>query len=123
MEDAMSYIDGFVVPVSEGNKEAYRAMAATAAPIFKEYGAMRIVECWGDDVPDGKVTDFKGSVKAEAGETVVLSWIVWPSRAVRDEANKKIMADPRMAEFDMPFDGKRMIFGGFEVLLDTGSDE
>jgi uncharacterized protein YbaA (DUF1428 family) len=122
MEDAMSYIDGFVIPVPEGNKEAYRAMAAKAAPIFKEYGATRIVECWGDDVPDGKVTDFKDAVKAEAGETVVLSWVVWPSRAVRDEANPKIMADPRMAGFDMPFDGKRLIYGGFEVLLDTKGD-
>ena len=116
----MSYIDGFVIPVPAGKKEAFRKMATEAAPVFKEYGATRVVECWGDDVPDGKVTDFKGAVKAEAGENVVF-WIVWPSKTVRDEANKKIMNDPRMKMGDdMPFDGKRMIFGGFEILLDTG---
>ena len=116
----MSYVDGFVIPVPAGNREAYRELAAKAAPIFKEFGALRIVECWGDDVPDGKVTDFKGAVKAEAGENVVFSWIVWPSKAVRDEANKKIMSDPRLFETEMPFDSKRMIFGGFQILLDTG---
>jgi uncharacterized protein YbaA (DUF1428 family) len=116
----MSYIDGFVVPVPAGNKQAYREMAARVAPLFREYGATRIVECWGDDVPDGKVTDFKRAVQAEAGETVVFSWIVWPSKAVRDEGGKKMMADPRMKMDGAPFDGKRMIFGGFSVLLDTG---
>jgi uncharacterized protein YbaA (DUF1428 family) len=116
----MSYVDGFVIPVPAGKKEAYRAMAAKAAPIFKEFGATRIVECWGDDIPDGKVTDFKGAVKAEAGENVVFSWIVWPSKAVRDEGNKKVMEDPRLKMDDeMPFDGKRLIYGGFEILLDS----
>lgn len=116
----MSYVDGFVIPVPAGKKEAYRAMAAKAAPIFKEFGATRIVECWGDDIPDGKVTDFKGAVKAEAGENVVFSWIIWPSKAVRDEGNKKVMEDPRLKmEDDMPFDGKRLIYGGFEILLDS----
>ena len=120
----MSYIAGFVIPGPAGKKQAYRDMAAKAAPIFMEHGATRMVECWGDDVPDGKVTDFKGAVKAEAGETVVFSWVVYPSKAARDEANKKIMADPRMKmDGDMPFDGKRMIYGGFEVLLDTGSGD
>ena len=114
----MSYIDGFVVPVPEGKKDAYRAMAAKAAPIFREYGATRMVECWGEDVPDGKVTDFRRAVKAEAGENVVFSWIVWPSKAVRDEANKKIMQDPRMKMDDMPFDGKRMIYGGFKAIVE-----
>ena len=117
----MSYVDGFVIPLPAGKKEAYRQMAAKAAPIFREHGATRIVECWGDDVPDGKVTDFKGAVKAEPGENVVFSWVVWPSKAARDEGNRKIMSDPRMKmTSDMPFDGKRLIFGGFEVLLETG---
>ena len=115
----MSYIDGFVIPVPAGKKEAYRELARKAAPIFREYGALRVVECWSDDVPDGKVTDFRKAVKAE-GEEVVFSWIEWPSKAVRDEGNKKMMADDRMnMGSDMPFDGKRMIYGGFSVLLYT----
>ena len=117
----MSYVDGFVIPVPEGNKEAYREMAAVAAPIFLEHGATRVVECWGDDLPAGKVTDFKGAVKAEPGENIVFSWIVWPSKAARDEGNRKVMADPRLQSYtDMPFSGERLIFGGFEILLDTG---
>jgi len=116
----MSYIDGFVIPVPAGNKQAYRDMAAKAAPIFKEHGATRIVECWGDDLPDGKVTDFRGAVKAEGGENVVFAWVVWPSRAARDAGNKKVMEDPRLKmDGQSPFDGKRMIWGGFEILLDT----
>ena len=116
----MTYIDGFVIPVPAGNKEAYRAMAAKAAPIFKEHGATRIVECWGDDLPDGKVTDFKGAVKAEGEENVVFAWVMWPSKAARDAGNKKVMEDPRLKmEGDMPFDGKRMIWGGFEILTDS----
>jgi uncharacterized protein YbaA (DUF1428 family) len=117
----MSYIDGFVIPVPAAKKEAYRKHATEAAAFFREYGATHIVECWGDDVPDGKVTDFKGAVKAEPGENIVFSWIVWPSKTVRDEATKKIMTDPRMKMgADMPFDGKRLIYGGFEVLLEAG---
>jgi len=109
-----------VIPVPTDKKEAYRKMAAEVAPVFKENGALRIVECWGDDVPDGKVTDFKGAVKARPDENVVLSWVVWPSKEVRDAANKRIMSDPRMQPRpDMPFDGKRLIFAGFEILLDT----
>lgn len=117
----MSYIDGFVIPVPKDKKEAYRAMAAKAAPIFAEHGATRVVECWGDDIPDGKTTDFKTAVKAEAGENVVFSWVVWPSKAMRDAASPKIMADPRMkpGPDGMPFDGKRLIYGGFELMLDT----
>ncbi|MBM7113886.1 DUF1428 domain-containing protein [Archangium primigenium] len=114
----MSYIDGFVVPVPAANKEAYRKVALMGQTLFKEFGAVRVVECWGDDVPDGKVTDFKGAVKAEAGEVVVFSWIEWPSKAVRDAGQKKMMEDPRMQELMMPFDGKRMIYGGFETLVD-----
>ena len=115
----MSYIDGFVVPVPGAKKEAYREMASRAAMIFKENGALRVVECWGDDVPDGKVTDFKGAVKAQPHEIVVFSWIEWPSKAVRDAGMKKVMEDSRMRPENMPFDGKRLIYGGFAVLLDT----
>ncbi|MFO3903086.1 DUF1428 family protein [Enterobacter hormaechei] len=116
----MKYVDGFVVAVPAENKEAYRELAAKAAPLFKEFGALRIVECWADDVPNGTLTDFRLAVKAEENEEVVFSWIEYPSRAVRDEANQKMMNDPRMKEFgeSMPFDGKRMIFGGFSPLLD-----
>ena len=116
----MSYFEGFVIPVASDKKEAYREMAVKATAIFKEFGATRVVECWGDDLPDGKVTGFKLAVKAEAGENVVLSWIVWPSKAVRNEGNAKVMNDPRMQQFrEMPFDGKRMFFGGFELMLDS----
>ncbi|MDO6406780.1 MAG: DUF1428 family protein [Pantoea sp.] len=116
----MPYVDGFVVPVPLDKKEAYLAMAAKAAPLFKEFGATRIVECWADDVPDGKLTDFRMAVKAEEEETVVFSWIEYPSKEVRDAANEKLMADPRMKEMGetMPFDGKRMIYGGFSPILD-----
>ncbi|HET7850302.1 MAG TPA: DUF1428 domain-containing protein [Pseudolabrys sp.] len=114
----MTYIDGFVVPVPAGRKEEYRRMAEKAAPIFKEYGALKLVECWGDDVPHGKLTDFYGAVKAEPGETIVFSWVVWPSKQARDEGSKKLMADQRMKPEDMPFDGKRMIYGGFELMLE-----
>ncbi|MEZ0172543.1 DUF1428 domain-containing protein [Microvirga sp. TS319] len=116
----MSYVDGFLIPVPSGNREAYREAAAKAAPVFKEYGAIRIVECWGDDLPDGTVTDFKGAVKAHESENVVFSWIVWPSKEARDEAYKTLMSDPRLAANDVPFDTKRLIFGGFQVILDTG---
>jgi uncharacterized protein YbaA (DUF1428 family) len=119
----MSYVDGFVIPVPAAKKSTYREMAARAAKVFQEYGALRVVECWGDDIPDGKVTDFKRAVNAEGGESVVFSWIVWPSKEVRDEANKKLEKDERMKMTpDMPFDGKRLIFGGFQVLLDSSGE-
>ena len=118
----MSYVDGFVVPVPTSNKQAYRDMAGKAAAVFKEYGATRIVECWGDDVPDGKVTDFKGAVKAKPGETVVFSWIVYRSKAHRDQVNKKVMKDPAMAKmitgWNSPFEMKRMNYRGFRTLVD-----
>ena len=119
----MSYIEGFVIPVPADRKDAYRDMCAKVAPIFMEHGATRLLEYWGDDLPDGKITDFRGAVKAEPGENIVFSWIVYPSKEVRDEANRKMMADPRMQpEGDMPFDGKRMIFGGFDLLFDSGAE-
>ncbi|MDX6018927.1 DUF1428 family protein [Scandinavium sp. V105_16] len=116
----MKYVDGFVVAVPADKKEAYLALAAKAAPLFKEFGATRVVECWTDDVPDGKLTDFRMAVKAEDNEEVVFSWIEYPSKEVRDAANAKMMADPRMKEMgeSMPFDGKRMIYGGFAPILD-----
>jgi len=117
----MGYVQGFLIPVPEANKGAYRDMAARTAPIFREYGATRIVECWGDNLPDGTTTDFRKAVKAEEGENVVFSWIVWPDKATADAAHEKIWADPRMAEPDgpIPFDGKRMIYGGFAPIFDT----
>jgi uncharacterized protein YbaA (DUF1428 family) len=119
----MVYIDGFVAAVPAANKDAYCKHVADAAPIFKEFGVTRMVENWGDDVPDGKVTDFKGAVKAEPDEVVVFSWMEYPSKAARDAANQKIMSDPRMKEMgaNMPFDGKRMIFAGFDAMIDEGA--
>jgi uncharacterized protein YbaA (DUF1428 family) len=116
----MSYIDGFVLAVPKANKEAYRRMAEMAWALFKEFGAIRHVECWGDDVPDGKLTDFRRSVQAKEDEVVVFSWVEYPSKEVRDAANKKMMSDPRMKEWGekMPFDGKRMIYGGFAPIFD-----
>lgn len=115
----MGYADGYLVPVPSGNREAYRAMAQKAAQIFKEFGAVRVVEAWGDDLPEGKVTDYHMAVKAEDSETTVFSWVEWPSKQVRDEAWKKMMEDERMKNNEMPFDGKRMIYGGFEPLVDA----
>ena len=115
----MTYIEGFVVAVPTANKEAYRKHAESAVPIFKEFGMTRMVEAWGDDVPDGKVTDFKGAVQAKPDETVVFSWMEYPDKATRDAASEKMMSDPRMAEMgEMPFDGQRMIFAGFEPFVD-----
>ena len=115
----MSYVDGFVIAVPTANKEAYRRHATAAAAVFKEHGALSVVECWGDDVPEGKVTSFPMAVKRNPDETVVFSWITWPSRQVRDAGMKAVMADPRLepATNPMPFDGKRMIYGGFEIIV------
>ncbi|MEM5515871.1 DUF1428 domain-containing protein [Henriciella sp. AS95] len=119
----MTYIQGFVVAVPEANKERYKKHASDAFPLFKEFGVTRMVESWEDDVRDGKVTDLRRAVKAEPGEKIVFSWFEFPSADVAESASKKMMEDPRMEQFggEMPFDGKRMIFGGFEVIADTGS--
>ena len=117
----MAYVDGFVLAVPTANRDAYVKVATEAAAVFKEYGALHFVECWGDDVPDGEVTSLPMAVKRKEDETVVFAWIVWPSREARDAGNKKVMADPRMegSMKDMPFDGKRMIFGGFETIVES----
>jgi uncharacterized protein YbaA (DUF1428 family) len=117
----MSYIDGYVVPVRIADRDAYLKLAQFTAAIFREHGATRVVECWASDMPDGKSTDFKRAVKLEDNEAVVFSWIEWPSKQARDEGMKKFMEDRRMIENDtpMPFDGKRMIMGGFETMLDS----
>lgn len=117
------YIDGFVIPVPEANEGAYRKQAEGGAPIFRDLGASRVVECWGNDVPRGKVTDFYGAVKAEQDEAIIFSWIEYPDKAARDRAGELMMDDPRFAALgDMPFDGKRMIFGGFAPVVElTGT--
>ena len=117
----MSYVDGFVAAVPTANRDAYRDHAAKAAVVFREHGALKIVECWGDDVPDGTLTSFPMAVQRKPDETVIFSWVVWSSRAARDEGWKRVMADPSMnpATNPMPFDGKRMIYGGFEMILDA----
>lgn len=118
----LPYVDGYLIPVPIANREAYLASARTAAQIFRENGAIAVVETWGDDVPTGKVTDFHRAVAIEAGEAVVFSWVTWPSKAVRDAGMAAMMADERMKAAEMPFDGKRMIFGGFQAILDTGHE-
>jgi uncharacterized protein YbaA (DUF1428 family) len=114
------YIDGWVVPVPTSKRDAYRDLAARNAKFFIEYGATRLVEAFGDDVPKGEVTDFYRAVKAEDGESVVFAFIEWPDKATRDAAWPKVMEDERMRpQGEMPFDGKRMFWGGFEKILDT----
>jgi uncharacterized protein YbaA (DUF1428 family) len=120
-----AYVDGFVLPVPHANKDAYFALAEKAAAKFAELGALRVVEAWGDDIPDGKLTDFRRAVQARDGENVVFSWIEWPNKAARDEAWPKLMADPDMQpdHKNMPFDGIRMFWGGFDILLDSAKPE
>jgi uncharacterized protein YbaA (DUF1428 family) len=116
-----NYVDGFLVPVPKDKVEAYRRLAEGAGKIWKEYGALEFIECIAEDVKPGEVTSFPQAVKLEPNETVVFSWIVYKSRADRDRINELVMKDPRITGQDMksmPFDGKRMIFGGFEVLVE-----
>ena len=116
----MAYIDGFVIPVLKSKKADYVKSAKIAAAVFKECGALGVTECWGDDVPPGKLTSFPLAVKCTDEEQVVFSWVTRPSRAARDAGNAKFMADPRVQPgvLEIPVDGKRMIFGGFEVMLE-----
>jgi uncharacterized protein YbaA (DUF1428 family) len=118
----MSYIDGFVVPVTTSRKQQYVEMAGKHATLLREYGATRVVEAWGDDVPVGKVTDFRRAVAAEDTETIVFSWCEWPSKEIRDAAQKRMHEDPRMKELEgegePPFSPKRIIFGGFVPVLE-----
>ena len=119
----MSYVQGFVIPILPGRRDDYIALAREASGIFLEHGALQVVETLDDDVPHGKATDFYRSVDAGDGEVIAFSWIVWPSKAARDEGMAKVMADERMAPGakEMPFDMRRMIFGGFETILDTNA--
>lgn len=118
----MSYVDGFVLAVPTNRKEAYRKFAEEMAVLFRKHGAVSVVECWGDDVPDGQLTSFPMAVKCAADETVVFSWISWPDKEARDRGTQRTMAEAEakgMTLDDLPFDGKRMIFGGFERLVDA----
>lgn len=116
----MSYVDGFVAAVPTINKEKYIEHAKVTAVVFKEHGALQIVENWEDDVPEGEITSFPMSVKRETKESVVFSWVTWPSKELRDAGWKALMEDPRMHPDNnpMPFDGKRLIYGGFQTILD-----
>ncbi|MCA0394443.1 MAG: DUF1428 domain-containing protein [Proteobacteria bacterium] len=119
----MPYLDGFVIAVPNANRQKFIDHARGFDDLFLEHGATRVIEGWGDDVPDGKVTDFRRAVQATADEAVVFSWVEWPDKATRDAGVKKMMEDPRMDPSNpdnppMPFDGKRMIFGGFEVVVE-----
>jgi uncharacterized protein YbaA (DUF1428 family) len=118
------YVDGFVVPVPEGKRDAYRELAAKMAKVFRQNGATRVIEAFGDDVSKGEVTDFYRAVKAEDGEGVVFSFIEWPDKTARDEAWKAIMSDESLKpEGEMPFAGQRMFWGGFEKVLDTAGQQ
>ena len=119
----MTYFEGFIVPVPEANKAAYQEHATRFAPLVANVGVRRMVESWDSDVPEGKVTDFRKAVDAKPDEKIVFSWFEYPDREARDAANQKFMSDPAMEEMgkDMPFDGKRMVYGGFEVLVDLSA--
>ncbi len=119
----MTYFEGFVAAVPETNKEAYRKHAADAAPIFHEFGVQRHVEAWDSDVHEGKVTDFRMAVNAKPDEKVVFAWFEYPDKATRDAVNERMRSDPRMKEMgeSMPFDAKRMIYGGFDAIVEEGT--
>ena len=118
----MSYVQGFLLAVPDENKGKYTELAVTAAKVFRDNGALSVVETWGEDVPDGKLTSFPMAVKLEEGESVVFSWIVWPDKATRDKGNAKAIAELEeaggMMPDDTPFDTRRMIMGGFDIVVD-----
>ena len=113
----MPYIEGFVAAVPTANKAVYLEYSKEAAGYFKKLGATRVVECWGSDVPKGTLTDFYKATQAKEDETIIFSWVEYPDKATRDAANKKMLDDPDMANLKMPFDGKRMFWGGFEQIV------
>jgi len=117
----MQYVDGFVAAVPTANKAEYIRHAKEMAAIFREFGVIQVVECWGDDVPDGEITSFPLAVKCRDDETVCFSWILWPSREVRNKGMEALMTDERMdpEKMSMPFDGMRLIYGGFEMIVDA----
>ena len=118
----MTYIDGFVIPVPANNRDAYLEMAKLAAQVFLDHGALRVVETWADDIKPGKVNDFRSAVIAKADEQIVFSWIEWPSKEARDTGSHKAMNDPRMnIEGEHPFSGERLIYGGFDPILDVSA--
>lgn len=114
----MTYIDGVIASVPTANKAAYLEHARIAAGVFRDHGALRVVDAWGDDVPEGKVTDYYRATQAKPGETVIFSWIEWPDRAARDAGMAKAFEDERLTSIDMPFDGQRMVIGSFDVISD-----
>ena len=128
MKHTQNYVDGFITPVPDGNREAYFNAARLAAKVFVEHGALEYIDCWGDEVPPGKQTSFPRAVALEDGETVCFSWIVWDSKETRDIGMKKVMQDPRMqpgqteVPFDQIFDHGRMIMGGFRMVAQTRAE-
>jgi uncharacterized protein YbaA (DUF1428 family) len=116
----LPYVDGFIMAVPTANKDRFIEHAKLGDAVFREHGATRVLECWGDEVPEGKVTDFRRAVDARGDETVVFSWIEWPDKTTRDAAMAKVMSDPRMQPEanPMPFDGQRLVYGGFEPVVE-----
>lgn len=115
-----AYLDGYVLPVPEARKEDYRALAKVTAALFLKFGATRVLEGWSEDVPHGTATDFYRATLAEEGEAVVFAWVLWPDKATRDAGWVKLMEAPELHDCPMPFDGKRMFWGGFEPIVDRG---
>jgi uncharacterized protein YbaA (DUF1428 family) len=113
----MPYIDGYLCPVPDSRKEEYSASAKERWLLYKDYGALEHWECWGDEVPDGTLTSFPMAVKKEPGETVVFGWVAWPDKATRDRLYATMAADPRWQDIEMPIDGKRMVYGGFDPIF------